>query len=139
MWRTSLSLLLIGSTLLGQSVCCCTLATLASSFCSKQTAESSCCCAASGTSEGKCPRRSDESDHQCPCQKGKVVSAILGDNLIVIPAQLIDWSRLFIPSVNFTSRLPMVVVTPMIMYSDSSAFPHLDRAGILRAVNSMRC
>jgi hypothetical protein len=139
MWRTALSMLLIGSTLFGQSVCCCTLRAV--NFCTTnegQPAEASCCCSESSTSDKECPLRSNHSGHKCPCKNGNSVSAKLGDDQIVLPVQFADWSRLVAPCPHFMRQSPIVVTRTATQFG-SSAFPHLDRVGILRAVNSLRC
>jgi hypothetical protein len=139
MWRTALSLLLVGSTLFGQSVCCCTLkAVTFSSTDSEQHAADSCCCAEFGTSDNECRQQSKNSGHKCPCQKSKSVSAKLSHDQIVLPAQFADCFRLVAPRKNFERPLPLIV-TRVDSHFGSSAFPHLDGIGILRAVNSLRC
>ena len=140
MWRIVLSLLLIGSTLIGQSVCCCTFRALNASTGFAHTPDAgACCCSESSHSDQDCPLGSNDSDHKCPCKKGQVVSARLGDNDNLVPVQFSDWSRSFDYDVSVARLLPTPVITPAVTYFGPSAFPHLDGAGILRAVNCMRC
>ena len=140
MWRKALSLLLIGTTLFGQSVCCCTFRAFAMSVMTDGQPADSCCCSQSGTSDEQCPHRSNGPGHKCPCKRDKVVSAKLGGDLILPNNQSIDWSQLFPPveQLGFMSRVEVAALRTT-NHCSSSAFPRLDGAGILRAICSLRC
>lgn len=142
MRRTPLVLMLIISMLLGQSLCCCTskMFVLAASTQDSSTADSStaeaCCCEQSGN-PNECPHRSKNSPHECPCKKNKAVSARLDTDVSLPSVLLADLCRFVHDCEIFLSWSPVSV--QVAEHFDSSAFPHLDRAGILRAVNSLRC
>ena len=138
MGRKALSLLLMVTTLFGQSFCCCTFGTLGSAL-KGQPAGDSCCCHTTDDSSGGCPDSSKSPGHECPCKKGKVVSADLASDVIGPTPSWDGWARQFA----FVAQLgrPSLVEVAQLKatYFRSTAFPHLDRAGILRAVNSLRC
>ncbi len=139
MQRLVLTPLLIIAMLFGQSVCCCTLRLFViGSTIGSQSTESSCCCTESGNTDFKCPHRSKDSGHKCPCKNGKTISARLNSDQSLPSTQMSDWCRTACQCESCTERLSVALV-PTPDHFDSSAFPHLDRAGILRAVNSMRC
>ena len=138
MGRNALTLLLIMTMLFGQSLCCCTLGTWCSAL-NGQPAADSCCCQTTDDSSGGCPDSSKGPGHECPCKKGKVAAANLASDVTVSSVLREGWARQFEivadlgrPSFVGVAQLPAT-------YFRSTAFPHLDRAGILRAVNSLRC
>jgi len=141
MQRMVLTPLLITAMLFGQSACCCTFRALMISFSSKgdgSTKADTCCCTEPGNKEGECPHRSKDSGHKCPCRKGQTISAKLDSDPPLPSTQFADWFRIVCQYESFVQRLSVAVVPTPDRYG-SSAFPHLDRAGILRAVNSLRC
>ena len=140
MWRTALSLLLIGTTLFGQSVCCCTFRAFALSIMTDGQPADSCCCSQSGSSDEQCPDQSNDPGHQCPCKKDKAVAAKLGSDPILPTMPSFDWSRLFPPveQLGFVSHAEVAALRGT-NHCSSSAFPRLDGVGILRAVCSLRC
>lgn len=139
MQRMVLAPLLIIAMLFGQSVCCCTFRPfMIGSTSGAQSTESSCCCTESGNVDGKCPLRSNDSGHKCPCKQGKSISARLDSNPSLPSTEMADWYQLSYQCESFFQGL-LVVVVPCKEHFGTSAFAHLDRAGILRAVNSLRC
>ena len=138
MGRKVLSLLMMVTTLMGQSFCCCTLGVLGSAL-KGQAAAESCCCHTTDDSSESCPDSSKGPGHECPCKKGKVASANLASDVILPTISQDGWARQFalVPEL----RRPSLVEVAQLKatYFRSTAFPHLDRAGILRAVNSLRC
>lgn len=138
MGRKALSLLLIVATLFGQSFCCCTLVTLRSALKGQPSADS-CCCHATDDSSGGCPGSSKGPGHECPCKKGKVVSANLASGVFVLTITQDGWVRQFavVPHLGRPSLAEVAQLKAT--YCRSTAFPHLDGVGILRAVNSLRC
>ena len=82
-----LSLLLIGTTLLGPSVCCCTMRTQ-----SAESSESSCCCCQQKDSDNSCPTNSEgDRKHDCPCREHRTVGAKLGDSQILPTSPSVKW------------------------------------------------
>lgn len=141
MGRKALSLLLMVTTLFGQSFCCCTFTALSSVFESRSSADS-CCCHTTGDSTDGGPDSSKGPGHECPCKKGKVASANLASDVTVPNVSRISWegwARQF-EVVAHLGRPSLVEVAQLkATYFRSTAFPHLDGIGILRAVNSLRC
>ena len=139
MGRKALSLLLMVTTLFGQSFCCCTFGALGSALKKSEGSVDSCCCHTTDDSTDKCPDSSEGPGHECPCKKGKVASANLASDVIVPTISQDGWARQF-AVVPHLGRPSLVEVAQLkATYFGSTAFPHLDRAGILRAVNSLRC
>lgn len=141
MGRKALSLLLIMTTLFGQSFCCCTLGAWSSAP-NGQPAPDSCCCHTTDDSSGGCPDSSKGPGHECPCKKGKVVSANLASDVTVPNTSRISWEgwvRQFEVVAHLGRPSLMEVVQLKATYFQSTPFPHLDGVGILRAVNSLRC
>ena len=82
-----LSLLLIGTTLLGPSVCCCTVRAL-----SAETSETPCCCCQQDDSAKECPTNSEgDRKHDCPCRKHRSIAAKLDDNQILPTSPSVKW------------------------------------------------
>lgn len=138
MGRKVLSLLLIVATLFGQSFCCCTFRTLGSGL-KGQPAADSCCCHSTNDSSEECRDSSKGPAHECPCKKGKVVSANLASDVIVPTISQDGWARQFAVAPRLGRPSLVEVVQLKATYCRSTAFPHLDGEGILRAVNSLRC
>jgi hypothetical protein len=136
MQRTSLILMLIISTLLGQSFCCCTSMALFGKATDNSSRAEACCCTQAGNS-GECPNGSNKLPHECPCKKNKAVSARLDSDVSLASAFVVDFWATRSACETFVSWSPAPV--HIAVHFDSSTFPHLDRAGILRAVNSLRC
>ncbi|MCX7410418.1 MAG: hypothetical protein NTZ32_20270 [Planctomycetales bacterium] len=138
MGRKALLLLLMVTTLFGQSFCCCTLGSLSSGLESQASADSCCCHTTDDSTEG-CPDSSKEPGHECPCKKGKVASVNLASDVTVPTISQDRWARQFavVPHLGRPSLAEVAHLKAT--YFGSTAFPHLDRAGILRAVNSLRC
>ena len=83
-----LSLLLIGTTLLGPVVCCCSLKSV-----SAAPAESQCCCCRQDDSEESCPTNSDgEKEHDCPCREHRTFRARLNDSQILPTSPSTIWT-----------------------------------------------
>ena len=138
MGRKALSLLLMLTTLFGQSFCCCTFGALGSTLKSEASADS-CCCHTTDDSTDGCPDSSKEPGHQCPCKKGKVASANLASDVIVPTVSQDGWARQFAVVPHLGRPSSVEVVQLKATYFRSTAFPRLDGVGILRAVNSLRC
>ncbi|MBC7819925.1 MAG: hypothetical protein IAG10_23830 [Planctomycetaceae bacterium] len=138
MGRKILSLLLMVTTLCGQSLCCCTFETLGSALKGEASTDSCCCHTTADSTEG-CPDSSKGPGHECPCKNGKVVSANLTDVVAVPVASSDGWARqfAFVPQLGRPSLVEVVQLKAT--YIRSTAFPRLDGVGILRAVNSLRC
>jgi len=136
MGRTALSLILIGTMLLGQSFCCCTLR--AFSFSNLATADS-CCCNGPTAPAKECPHSPANQGHHCPCKKDKLVN---GEplKLIVLPQGFSEgW---YLLHAHASLSMGLTVVCLEIERSDHSrcsSFPNLDGVGILRTVCSLRC
>ena len=140
MGRKALSLLLMVTTLFGQSFCCCTFTALSSVFESQSSADSCCCHTTGDSTDGG--HSSKGPGHECPCKKGKVASANLASDVTVPNVSRLSWegwARQF-EVVAHLGRPSLVEVAQLkATYFRSTAFPHLDGVGILRAVNSLRC
>jgi hypothetical protein len=137
MGRKALSLLLMVATLFGQSFCCCTFRNLGAAL-GGQVSTDPCCCHTSGG----CPDSSKDPGHECPCKKGKVVSANLASDATVPNISRLSWegwARQFGVVAHLGRPSLVEVVQLKATYFRSTAFPRLDGVGILRAVNSLRC
>ena len=137
MGRKALSLLLIVATLFGQSFCCCTFRPLGSAFGGQASADS-CCCHTTGDSTDGCPDSSKGPCHECPCKKGKVVSADLASDVIVPIPSWDSWARQFEVVAHLGRPSSVEVAQLKATYFRSTAFPRLDGVCILRVVNSLR-
>lgn len=138
MGRKALSLLLMVTTLFGQSFCCCTFEAWGSVF-KSETAVDSCCCHATDDSTDQCPDSSKGHGHECPCKNGKSASANLASDVIVPSVSHDGWACWF-ALVPHLGRPSLAEVAPLrATYFRSTSFPRLDGVGILRAVNSLRC
>ncbi len=81
-----LSLLLIGTTLLGPSVCCCTMRVL-----NAESSESPCCCQ-QDDSANSCPTNSEgDKKHDCPCRQHCTVGAKIDDSQILPTSPSVKW------------------------------------------------
>ena len=81
-----LSIVLIGATILGPSVCCCTLNTGSAAL-----SESPCCCQPDDSPKS-CSTNSDgDKKHDCPCRKHGAVGARLDDTGILPGSPLVKW------------------------------------------------
>jgi hypothetical protein len=138
MGRKALSLLLMVTTLFGQSFCCCTFEAWGSVF-KSETAVDSCCCHTSNDLTDQSPNSSDGSGHECPCKNGKIDSANLANDVVVPSVSQDGWARQLIVA-PYLGRPSLAEVAPLrATYFRSTSFPRLDGVGILRAVNSLRC
>lgn len=141
MWRTILSLVLIGTTLIGPGFCCCSLGLVQLSGLAGTEAADDCCCGSSSESN-PCAPLGNDSGHQCPCKKFRQFSSSNADN-----------ERLVLPS-ETQNRLASIVVFDAVSTTVCSveeaagrdvtgspccAFPRLDGQGILRAKQALRC
>ena len=82
-----LSLLLIGTTLLGPSVCCCTMRVS-----SAESSESPGCCCQQDDSEKSCPTNSEgEKKHDCPCRKHRTIAAEIDDSQLLPTSPSVQW------------------------------------------------
>lgn len=81
-----LSMLLIGTTLLGSSFCCCSVRAEGA-----EPARAS-CCGHRDDSSTDCPNRSDDGDrHQCPCRGKRSIAANLYSSQVLPTAPLTKW------------------------------------------------
>lgn len=136
MYRTILSLILIGTMLFGQSFCCCTLRALGST---NIEASDSCCCNGSSEPSEGCPLTPGDDRHQCPCKKDKLVN---GEPLkqVLLPQGYSENWHFLVENVAHSVELAVVFrEIEQSIYSRSTSFPNLDGVGILRAVCSLRC
>ena len=82
-----LSILLIGTTLLGPAVCCCSVRML-----SAESSESPSCCCHQDGSEKSCSKNSEgDKKHDCPCRKHRTVGAKLDDSRILATSPSVKW------------------------------------------------
>ena len=135
-WRYLLVLWLTTTILAGSSMCCCTLAGLNAMASAGSAGD---CCCPSSDSAPECPHPSNGEKHNCPCKNGKVASTLACTERVLSP--MTPSSAIWQFSAGEVV-IPFRVERTLIVHSTrfgSSAFPHLDRRGILRAVNSLRC
>jgi len=141
MWRTLLSVMLIGTTLAGSSFCCCTLRSMASSAGSGSGSgpDRSCCCADSES--GPCGSPEQGPGHKCPCKKAQqsFTSVHQGKEVVlpVVSNLCIElWSAFesapAVVRLNVSDRLKAIG-------DKSSAFPRLSGRAILIAKQAYRC
>lgn len=134
MSRTVLSLILIGTMLLGQSFCCCTLRAFGSI---NIEANDSCCCKGAADPAKKCPQSPNEQGHHCPCKK--VVNGEPSKQ-IQLPQGLSEYRHLLAEHADHSMASAVVCFEiDRSHHSRSRSFPNLDGVGILRAVCSLRC
>lgn len=82
-----LSILLIGTTLLGSSFCCCTLKVQAA-----EQAETPSCCCQKSESQKPCPANSDDNEpHKCPCRDQHAIGATLDVHQIILTSPSVKW------------------------------------------------
>ena len=87
MFHRMLTPLLIGATLLGPSICCCTMKVARA----ESAAPSYCCCQQDDAAD-HCPGNADgEREHQCPCRENQIVAARLDDNLSLPSSASLKW------------------------------------------------
>jgi hypothetical protein len=140
MWRTILSLALIGTTLIGPGFCCCSLGLVQLSGLAGTEAADDCCCGSS-TESNPCAPLGDGSGHQCPCKKFRQFSSSNSDNeRLVLPSE----TRNRLTSIIVFDAVPTTVwsfeVAGLnVTGSPCCAFPRLDGQGILRAKQALRC
>lgn len=140
MWRTFLTLVLIGTTLTGPAFCCCSLAAFTKLGGSDTASTESGCCLGD-FENGPCQSHQNGSDHQCPCKKHeRLVATTLGDDQVV---SLTDAHNRYELSPIVGLNVAMVTssqhVALLAPCHRSCAFPHLDGGGILRAKQVSRC
>ena len=83
MFHRIFSILLIGTTLLGSSFCCCTMRVRGA-----EQAESSCCCCQNSEAKDSCPAKSGgDEEHKCPCREQREIGATL-DISQILPTSL---------------------------------------------------
>ena len=88
MFHRIFSLLLIGTTLLGSSFCCCTMRLWGA-----EPAEFPCCCCPNIETQDSCPAKSDgNEEHKCPCREQRSVSAALGISQILPTSPATKWT-----------------------------------------------
>ena len=88
MFHHLLSILLVGATLLGPSICCCTVKVAIA----ESSAPSGCCCQQDDPVD-QCPADSDgKREHECPCRSRQSVAARLDDSLILETSPSVNWS-----------------------------------------------
>ena len=141
MWRTLLSLMLIGTTLAGSSFCCCTLGSLASSATSGSGSRThrSCCCADSES--GPCDSPGRGSKHECPCKKAQqsIISVHQGEE-VILPA-ISNLCIELLPAFEIAPTVATLSVSDRMQAigDKSSAFPRLNGQAILIAKQAYRC
>ena len=82
------SILLIGSTLLASSVCCCTVNASAA-----EVTDPRCCCSASGDLADRCPENSDgKREHDCPCRQYRDIGARLDESRTSPTGPSVQWT-----------------------------------------------
>lgn len=87
MFHRMLSILLIGTTLFGPTICCCTMKVASA----ESSAPSRCCCQQDDAAK-QCPENSDgRREHECPCRKHRSVGARLDDSLILQTSPSVKW------------------------------------------------
>jgi hypothetical protein len=137
MWRTILSSMLIGTTLIGPGFCCCSLGLV--QLAGAEAADD--CCCGSSSESNPCAPFGDDSGHQCPCKKFRQFSSSNSDNeRLVLPSE----TRNRLTSIIVFDSVPTTVwsfeVAGLnVTGSPCCAFPRLDGQGILRAKQALRC
>lgn len=139
MWRTLITLVLIGTTLTGPAFCCCSFAAFTRSSGSVAASAADCCCS-TGLGTSPCHSGEDRSGHQCPCKQQRLTAATLGNDQVALLIHTLDRCE-FAPTVDpnsavITASMHAEFRTPC---HHSCAFPHLDGAGILRAKQVNQC
>ena len=87
MFHRSLSILLIGTTLLGSSFCCCTMRVRGA-----EQAESPRCCCQNSETQDSCPAKSDgDEKHKCPCREQSSIGATLDISQILPTSPSTKW------------------------------------------------
>lgn len=87
MFHRMLSILLVGTTLFGPTICCCTMKVASA----ESSAPSRCCCQQDDSAK-QCPVNSDEKNgHDCPCRNLRSVGARLDDSLILQTSPSVKW------------------------------------------------
>ena len=136
MSRAAVSLILIGTLLLGQSFCCCTLRAFSSTT---LEAADLCCCNGPADTSKECPHSPGNQGHHCPCKKNKLVNGEPSKLVVLLRAFSEGW---YLQHAHATLSMESSVVCCDIehsAHSRSTSFPNLDGMGILRAVCSLRC
>lgn len=88
MFHRLLSILLIGTTLLGSSFCCCTMTVRGA-----EQAESSCCCCQNSEAQDSCPAKSGDGEgHKCPCREQRSIGATLDISQILPTSPSTKWT-----------------------------------------------
>ena len=141
MWRAFLSLVLIGTNLCGSPFCCCAVGSLAEVIIGQaENSVGSCCCSSTdGTGDG--PQHGPGSGHECPCKKHRqFASAPVGGGQIVLSTVTqARWDWILVNVGQLTLCKPSISAELDAFGSWSCAFPHLDRGGILRVKQALRC
>ncbi len=87
MFHRMLSILLIGATLFGPSICCCTM-----KGASAESSAPACCCCEQDSAAKQCPDDSGgNSEHDCPCRKHRAVVANLVERQILPTSPSVKW------------------------------------------------
>lgn len=90
MLHRMLTIFLIGVTLLGSSICCCTMKVDGA-----ESESPACCCAKDNASNHSRGNSDGDGEHQCPCRENRVAGARLDDNLIVQSSASSKWMTEF--------------------------------------------
>jgi hypothetical protein len=86
MFHRMLTILLIGATLFGPSICCCAMKVEGAE------PDTPACCCPQDNAVDDCPSNSDgEREHQCPCRENQIAGARLDDNLILPASVSLKW------------------------------------------------
>lgn len=88
MFHRIFSILLIGTTLLGSSFCCCTMKVWGA-----EQAESPCCCCQNSETQDSCPAKSGGNEkHKCPCREQRSIGATLDVSQILPTSPSTKWT-----------------------------------------------
>ena len=88
MFHRIFSILLIGTTLLGSSFCCCTMRVRGA-----EQAESPCCCCQNSEAQDSCPAKSGGNEgHKCPCREQRAMGATLDISQILPTSPPTKWT-----------------------------------------------
>ena len=129
----NLSILLIGTTLAGQSFCCCMLEA------ANVESPKSCCCPIDDSAQ-KCPGNSDGQQHKCQCRQHRAIAARLSGESLLLTAPSVKWlvelAQHFAP---VCMLRPVEVAFHSLALSKLISGPHQNGSGILLALCVRRC
>ena len=129
----NLSILLIGTTLFGQSFCCCMIEAAG------VESRKSCCCPVDDSTQ-ECPSNSDGQSHECQCRQHRAIAARLSGESLLLTAPstkwLIELAQHMVPmcSPRLSDAAPHALAL-----AELRSVPHRDRSGILLVLCVYRC